>query len=60
MEKEEKQVRLGIISRSSVSCDTMGTKTDNHPKATFFGELQCLQKGLAALYFTKHFNLIYY
>lgn len=59
MEREEKQVRLAVISRSSVSCDTMGTKTDNHPKATFFVELQCLLKGLAVLYFTEHFNFIY-
>lgn len=26
MEREEKEVRLAVISRSSVSCDTMGTK----------------------------------
>lgn len=59
IEREEKQVRPAVISRSSVSCDTMGTKSDNHPKATFFVEVQCLLKGLAGLHFTKHFNFIY-
>lgn len=58
-EREEKQVGLAVISRSPVSCDTMGTKADNHPKTTFFVELRCLLKGLAVLYFSKHFNSIY-
>ncbi len=37
----ENEVRLAIISRSSVSCDTKGMKADNHPKAAFFVKLGC-------------------
>lgn len=58
MEREEKQVRLAVISRISV-CDTMGTKANNHPKATFLVEPKCLLMGLAALCVTEHFNFTY-
>lgn len=51
-EREEKQVRLAVISRSSVGCDTMGTKTDNHPKAC---GTSVLAKGLGCTLFHKAF-----
>lgn len=54
--KKKRKVRLAVISRSSVSCETMETDTGDHPKATFFVELWCLLKGLAVFYFTQHFN----
>lgn len=55
IERERGKTCIAIISRSSVGCDTMGTKTDNHPKAC---GTSVFAKGLGCTLFHKAFYFI--